>query len=111
MLSHFAARSLPPAFSRAAAGCRESIVVHLIHQQTALVLCRVPQKEEEAVVIFQQDPRLENALQQSLRVGDMLLKNEQQETAQINRLAAHLLDREYRYNTGALFGLALLPCR
>ena len=76
-----------------------------------LVLCRLPQKEEKAVVIFQQDPRLEDALQQSLRVGDMLLKNEQQETAQINRLAADLLEREYRYNTGVFFGLALLPCR
>ena len=41
----------------------------------------------------------------------MLLKNEQQETAQINRLAADLLDREYRYNTGFLLGLALLTCR
>ena len=61
-----------------------------------LVPCRLPQKEEETVVIIQQDPQLEEALQQSRRVGDLLLKNEEQETAEINRLAADLLDREYR---------------
>ena len=58
--------------------------------------CRLPQKEEETVVIIQQDPHLEEALQQSRRVGDLLLKNEERETAVINRLAADLLDREYR---------------
>ena len=47
--------------------------------------------------MIQQDPHLEEALQQSRRVGDLLLKNEEQETAEISRLAADLLDREYRY--------------
>ena len=48
------------------------------------------------MVIIRQDPHLEEALQQSRRVGDLLLKNEEQETAEISRLAADLLDREYR---------------
>ena len=39
---------------------------------------------------------MEDALQQSQRVGDLLLKCEQQETAEISRLAADLIDREYR---------------
>ncbi|CAL5227716.1 g10726 [Coccomyxa viridis] len=56
----------------------------------------LPHKEEEKVMIIQQDPHLEQALQQSRRVGDLLLKNEEQETAEISRLAADLLDREYR---------------
>ena len=56
----------------------------------------MPQKEEEAVVVIRQDPRMEDALQQSQRVGDLLLKHEQQETAEISRLAAELIDREYR---------------
>ncbi len=47
-------------------------------------------------MIIRQDPHLEEALQQSRRVGDLLLKNEEQETAEISRLAADLLDREYR---------------
>ena len=58
--------------------------------------CRVPQKEEEAVLVIRQDPRMEDALQQSQRMGDLLLKHEQQETTEISRLAADLIDREYR---------------
>ena len=65
---------------------------------SAALFCRLPHKEEEKVMIIQQDPHLEQALQQSRRVGDLLLKNEEQETAEISRLAADLLDREYRYN-------------
>ena len=57
----------------------------------------MPQKEEEAVLVIRQDPRMEDALQQSQRMGDLLLKHEQQETAEISRLAADLIDREYRY--------------
>ena len=34
--------------------------------------------------------------QQSRRIGDLLLKNEQHEIAEISKLAADLLDREYR---------------
>lgn len=60
------------------------------------IIYRLPQKEEDTVVLIQQDPHLEEALQQSRRVGDLLLKNEEQETAEISRLAADLLDREYR---------------
>ena len=56
----------------------------------------MPQKEEEAVSVIRQDPRMEDALQQSQRMGDLLLKHEQQETAEISRLAADLIDREYR---------------
>ncbi|CAK0751520.1 hypothetical protein CVIRNUC_002074 [Coccomyxa viridis] len=59
-------------------------------------LRQVPQKEEEAVLVIRQDPRMEDALQQSQRMGDLLLKHEQQETAEISRLAADLIDREYR---------------
>lgn len=48
------------------------------------------------MVVIQQDPRLEDALQQSRRIGDLLLKNEQHEIAEISKLAADLLDKEYR---------------
>ncbi len=61
-----------------------------------LVLARLPRGEEDSVVLIQQDPRLDDALQQSRRVGDFLLKNEQHERAEISKLAADLLDREYR---------------
>ena len=64
-------------------------------------LCRPIQDEEEAVVIIQQDPHLEEALQQSRRVGDLLLKNEDHETAEISRLAIYLLKREYRWTPPA----------
>lgn len=47
-------------------------------------------------MIMQQDPRLEDALLKTRRVGDLLLKIVEQETAEISKLAADLLDREYR---------------
>ena len=47
-------------------------------------------------MVMQLDPQLQDALTQSRRMGDLLLKSEQRELAQIDDLAARLLEREYR---------------
>jgi hypothetical protein len=53
--------------------------------------------EADAEVVLQLDPKLQNALIQSQRVGDLLLKSEEKELAQVDKLADDLLEREYRY--------------
>ena len=47
-------------------------------------------------MILRRDPQLQEALKQSRRVGDMLLKNEEREVAKVNQLVDDLLGQEYR---------------
>lgn len=47
-------------------------------------------------MVMQLDSQLQDALTQSRRVGDLLLKSEQKELAQIDDFATRLLEREYR---------------
>lgn len=58
--------------------------------------CRRESTEEESGVVLRRDPKLHDALKQSLRLGDMLLKNEERELAQANQLTDDLLKQEYR---------------
>ncbi|KAK9906436.1 hypothetical protein WJX75_001794 [Coccomyxa subellipsoidea] len=55
-----------------------------------------PPSEEESIVILKRDPLLVDALRQSRRLGDLLLKNEERELAQVNQLVDDLLNQEYR---------------
>ncbi len=48
-------------------------------------------------MILRRDPQLQEALKQSRRVGDMLLKNEEREVAKVNQLVDDLLGQDYRY--------------
>lgn len=61
-----------------------------------LLDCSEPPSEEESIVILRRDPLLVDALRQSRRLGDMLLKNEERELAQVNQLVDDLLNQEYR---------------
>ena len=61
-----------------------------------LLDCREPPSEEESIVILKRDPLLVDALRQSRRLGDLLLKNEERELAQVNQLVDDLLNQEYR---------------
>ncbi|CAL8462414.1 g1947 [Coccomyxa elongata] len=56
----------------------------------------VGQPEEESLVVLRRDPKLQEALRHSRRVGDMLLKVEEQEMAKVNQLTDDLLKKEYR---------------
>lgn len=47
-------------------------------------------------MVLRRDPKLQEALRHSRRVGDMLLKIEEQEMAKVNQLTDDLLKQEYR---------------
>ena len=47
-------------------------------------------------MVLRRDPKLQEALRHSRRVGDMLLKVEEQEMAKVNQLTDDLLKQEYR---------------
>ncbi len=47
-------------------------------------------------MVLRRDPKLQEALRHSRRVGDMLLKVEEQEVAKVNQLTDDLLKKEYR---------------
>lgn len=56
-------------------------------------LCRRPLMHPEVIAMKQQDAQLARALARSKRVGDMLLKAEEEEAAQIKALGQELLQK------------------
>ncbi len=58
--------------------------------------------EDEVRGVMRRDAQLQHAFRQSRRVGDMLLRDEEQELQKVGQLADDLLKREQRW--------ALWPC-
>ena len=57
---------------------------------------REQQTEKQTEERIQQDPQLQQALETSSRIADLLLKNEQEELQRVSSYAQQLIDHEYR---------------